>query len=770
MAAQGCPVPKGLVRIVLRIDLLTGCAVSLALACGLASSPVYAQDFQNRPVAPPVQDPPVANAPTATPAEDQVQFSSSALEYDTNTDIVTATGEVRMFRQGDKLRADKVVWNRKTGKVVATGNIAVTNPQGDIAYGDEINLTDSLKDGVVDNMLVVLEQGGRLAAKQGTRETDGTVKLQSAAYTPCSVTNSAGCPKEPTWKITAVRVTYRPERKRIFYSGARLHLFGLPSLPLPEFSNPVGGGSDSGLLSPNAGYSRVNGLEVNAPYYFKLGPNRGLTITPHVYSSVLPMIQGDYSALGTRGAFRVRAYGTVSRRSDDLTTQDPTDTSMAFRGYLDGIARYQLSPNWTASGSLRLTTDRTFLRRYDISRDDRLRSTASLERIDDTSYFAISGWYVQTLRVQDPQGQQPIALPEIDYRKRFDDGVLGGRFQLQLNTLALTRTDGQDTQRAFASLRWDLRKLTNWGHEVTFTAFARGDAYNTNDTLATTVESYRGLEGFHGRAIGAVAVDVKWPFIGTFLSGTQRLTPRVQIVASPKIANLSLPNEDSRAVDLDDSNLFALNRFAGYDRWEDSSRAVYGAEWAVDLPAITLDATVGQSYRLDTRPTILADGTGLSDRFSDIVGRTELRFRDFVSITHRYRVDKDSFAIRRNEVDATVGSRATYVLVGYLKLNRNIDAAIEDLRDREEIRVAGRVQFARFWSAFGSAVVDLTNAREDPLSLSDGFDPIRHRVGVQYEDDCLRLGATWRRTYNDTGDARKGNSFLLSLAFTNLGR
>ena len=755
---------KGLVRIVLRIDLLTGCALSLAL---LAAAPVHAQDLQSRPAAPPVADAPVPNA-SADP--DQVQFSATGLEYDTNADVVTATGEVRMFRQGDRLRADKVVWNRKTGKVMATGNIAVTNPQGDIAYGDSIELTDSLKDGVVDNMLVVLEQGGRLAAKQGTREADGTVNLLSAAYTPCSVSNSAGCPKEPTWKITAVRVTYRPERKRIYYSGARLHLFGLPSLPLPKFSNPVGGGSDSGLLSPSGGYSRVNGLEVSVPYYVKLAPNRAVIVTPHVYSSVLPMLQVDYSALSTKGAFSLRGYATESRRSDDLTTANSADTSMAFRGYLDGMARYQLSPNWSVSGSLRLTTDRTFLRRYDISRDDRLRSTASLERIDDSSYFSLTGWYVQTLRVNDSQGQQPIALPEIDYRKRFDDGLVGGKVQLQLNTLALTRTDGQDTQRAFASVQWDLRRLTNWGQEVTFTAFARADAYNTNDTLSTTNVSYRGLEGFQKRAIGALAVDVKWPFIGEFLGGTQRFTPRIQLVAAPAMANTSLPNEDSRAVDLDDTNLFTLNRFAGYDRFEDSSRATYGGEWALDLPGIAFTTNVGQSYRLDTRPTILPDGTGLSDRFSDVVGRSELRFRDFVSIVHRYRLDKDGFAIRRNELDATIGSRATYVLVGYLKLNRNIDAAIEDLRDREEIRVAGRVQFARFWSAFGSGVVDLTNKSEDPLSISDGFNPIRHRLGVQYEDDCLRPGATWRRTYNDTGDARKGNSFLLTLAFTNLGR
>lgn len=746
----------------LRSSLLASCVVAVALTF---AAPARAQGLSARPVAD--APAPAIDTPPADPK--QVQFSADGLEYDTKAELVTATGEVRMTREGNRLRADKVVWDRKTGKVLATGAIAVTNPQGDIAYGDSIELTDSLKDGVVDNMLVVLERGGRFAAAKGRREEDGTLNLDRAAYTPCAVVNTGGCPKEPSWKITAVRVTYRPERERIYFVGGRFHLFGLPTVPLPKFSAPVGNSSDSGFLSPDLRYTRSLGLQITAPYYMALGPNRGLTLTPHLFTNVLPMAQAQYDALGRSGAFRVTGYATVSNRSETLSTT-PTATEQAFRGYLDGIARYQLSPNWSASGSLRVTTDRTFLRRYDISRDDRLRSTAKLERIDRNSYLSIAGWAVQTLRVNDRQGLQPVALPEIDYRRRIEDIGFGGRVEAQLNTLALTRTDGQDTQRAFASLRWDLRKLTRWGQELTLTGFARADAYNTHDVLSTAVASYRGLEGFHTRAIGALAVDLRWPLVGPFGSGTQRLTPRVQIVASPRLANLSLPNEDSRAVDLDDSNLFALNRFPGYDRFEDSTRVTYGAQWAIDLPGVSLDAVAGQSYRLSTRPTILPDGTGLSDRFSDFTGRTELRFRDLVSITHRYRLDKDGFAVRRNEIDATVGSRTSYALIGYLRLNRNIMPAIEDLQDREEARVAGRVQFKRFWSAFASAVVDLTNRSEDPLSLSSGFDPVRHRVGVQYEDDCLRAGFTWRRDYQDTGDARRGNSFLLTLAFTNLGR
>ena len=745
--------------IVTRSAFLAGSAILLALA---VVRPACAQDLQDRPT----ELPPPAQTPV--PADpDQVQFSAGTLQYDIDTETVTATGDVRMYRQGDKLRADKVVWNRKTGKVTAIGNIAVTNPQGDTAYGDKIDLTDSLKDGVVDNMLVVLEQGGRLAAAKGERSDDGVITLRQAAYTPCSVTNSEGCPKEPSWKVTAVKVVYRPDRERLYFTGARFNLFGFATIPLPKLSSPVGNQAQSGILSPDIRYGRTNGFEVGIPYYFRLADNKGLTITPRLYTSVAPMVQAEYEQLSTKGAFKITGYATMSPRSDLLNPAAPTEN--AFRGYIDGIARYQLDPNWSISGSLRLTTDRTFLRRYEISNDDRLRSTFSLERIDANSYFAINGWLVQTLRLGDHQGLQPIALPEFDYRRRID-GILGGRLNIQANTLSIARTAGQDTQRAFVSAQWDLRRITPWGQEVTLTGYVRGDLYNASDIAATTVVSYRGDSGFHARGIAALALDVKWPLIGEFLGGTQRLTPRFQIVASPATPNLKVPNEDARAVDLEDSNLFALNRFPGYDRWEDSTRFTYGFDYALDLPGIAINATIGQSYRLSSKPTIFPDGTGLTDRWSDIVGRTEIRFRDFVSFVHRYRLDKDNLAIRRNEVDATVGTKRTYLLVGYLRLNRNIAPTLEDLRDREELRLGGRVGFARFWSIFGSTTIDLTDKNEDPTSLADGFQPVRHRLGVQYEDDCLRLGLTWKRDYQDTGDAKAGNSFLLTLAFKNLGR
>lgn len=703
--------------------------------------------------------------------EETIGFSAERLTYDDNSDIVTAEGDVRMNREGYHLRADSVSWNRISGEVRASGNVRVISPAGDVAYGDSVLLEDNLRDGIVENLLLVLEDGGRLAAVRAERDQGFTI-LERAAYTPCAVVDSHGCPRNPTWQISAVRVVHDPVRRRISYRGASLSLFGTPIVALPGLSHPDGsqrGGS--GLLVPEIRYNRRNGLEFNVPYYWRIASNRDVTVTPHIYTEVLPMLEAEYRQLTSLGAFQLRGYVTHGERVPiDPLALPPPGGNDGLRAYVEGNGRFQLSRAWSVTAAGRYVTDRTFLRRYDISRDDRLRSFVEAERIGETSYISIAGWAFQGLRLTDVAGQQPIVLPAIDARWRIPDPWLGGLVELQANSLAILRPEGQDTQRAFASARWDRRGITPWGQELVLTAYARGDLYHAGDTHLTQTVMYRGDEGWSGRFIAAAAADLRWPFVGTFLGGTQRLTPRLQLVASPPTENLDIPNEDARAVDLEDSNLFALNRFPGYDRWEDGVRVTYGADWAFDIPGVSLRTNIGQSYRLSTRETILPPGTGLSGRFSDFVGRTTLRVGRRLAFVHRFRLDKDNLALRRNEIDATVGGRQTYATIGYLRLDRDIDPSIEDLRDREELRLGGRVRFARYWSLFGSAVVDLTSRREDPLSLSDGFDPVRHRLGILYEDDCIELGVTWRRDYETAGDARRGNTFLIRVALRNLGR
>ncbi|MEQ1509340.1 MAG: LPS assembly protein LptD [Sphingopyxis sp.] len=706
-------------------------------------------------------------SPPAPGTDESLTFSAGDVVYDDRSDTVTANGHVELTREDWHLRADQVTWNRATGRVVASGNVALTGPQGETAYGDQVELSDTLRDGIVENLLVVFENGARAAANSGERMVNGDMALNHAAYSPCNVVDPNGCPQNPTWQVRAARVYFDRAKNRIRYDGARIELFGLPLIPLPYLSHPAINTPGNGFLVPTIRLDRTNGVEFALPYYLRLSDQNDLTLTPHIYSGAPPMAEAMLRGLTARGAWRIQGFGTFSQR---VPVGSPGGTGRNdYRGYLDATGGFQFNPRWSLSFSARVATDRTFLRRYDISRDDRLRSTFTVARNGGSSYLTISGWAVQTLRVNDSQGQQAIALPLIDFRQRISDPLLGGQMLLQLNTMALTRSDGQDTQRLFASAQWDVRRLTPFGQEVQLTALARTDLYHTQSVDATPVPSYRGRSGFQTRAFAAGAANISWPLVGRQGSGTQRLTPRIQLVASTPVNNVDIPNEDSRAFELADSNIFSINRFPGFDRFEDTARLTYGAEWTYQQPGIFFTTQIAQSYRISSQPNLFPNGTGLTDRTSDVVGRITFSLRNFIRLTHRFRLDKDNFTVRRNEFDATIGSTGTYAILGYLRLNRDIVSLGEDLPDREEARVGGRIQIARFWSIFGSAIVDLTDRAEDPTSIADGFTAIRHRLGFAYEDECLTIGLTWRHDYQDTGDARSGNTFLLRLAFRNLG-
>ncbi|MEP6240999.1 LPS assembly protein LptD [Erythrobacter sp.] len=731
-----------------------------------AHLPSLASQKSSRDIFEPITLTEAREAQTITEPNSQIEFEANEVAFDSETNTVTAIGNVILRNEQASVRADEVIWDRKSGIITATGAVRFVDKSGNQVFTETVELNDAFEAGAMDELLLALRTGGRLAARSAERGEDGIVTLNNAAYSACPVTDEQGCARDPSWRITAERVQFDPVESRIRFDGAVLEIFGTRLLPLPGLALRTDGRAESGFLAPNFRIDQVNGLELSGEYYARIADNKDLTLGGRVFTNAAPLVEAQFRHFTEKGAYQITGYATSSRRVANFGVA-PTTTNEP-RGHLFANGRFIFSPEWTLTGSVRVASDRTFLRRYDISRDDRLRSTINLERIDDNSYFSLAGWATQTLRIAADQGQVPLALPAIDYRNILKNEVLGGQLQFQANSLALIRDEGQDTQRAFAGAKWDLRTLTEFGQLVTLTGLVRGDVYNTNDTLSTLTAVYRGNEGWTARGVATAAVDIEWPLVGEAFGGTQVLTPRVQFVASPPIRNLAVPNEDARAIDLEDSNLFALNRFSGYDRVEDGARVTYGVDWELNRPGWRIKSNIGQSYRLTNEEEIFPDGTGLSDKFSDFVGRTEVRFRNFVSFTHRFRLDKDNFAVRRNEIDATVGSQRNYLEFGYLRLNRNIQT-VEDLADREELRAAARFTIGRNWSVFGSGVFNLTNEDEDPVFTPDGFEPIRTRLGIAYRDDCIEFGATWRRDFISFGDAEEGNSFQVFFSLRNLG-
>ncbi len=352
-----------------------------ALLAGLAFHlPAFAQAQPSPPPKPPTLLESSSDGAIAKPG-DVIDFAADALDYSEDEQVVTATGHVAINRDRYALTADTVIYNRTSGQVEARGNVTTTDPQGNKAYGDRVIVTESLRDGAIDNILLVLADGGRLAARSGVR-VNGVSVLNQAIYSPCHVEGSDGCPKQPVWSIKAVRITHDPVKHRISYRDARLEILGKPILFLPAFSHPDGSsGRASGLLVPEIEIRNTIGFGVGVPYHFDLGPDRDLTVKPWVFTEVKPALDIRARQLFAAGPVQLHAYFTygdvIDYAPDGVTT---VDRGQRPRGYFELNGQLQHDAEWRSTFLVRLSSDDTFDRRYGLDYDDSLRSTYNLER------------------------------------------------------------------------------------------------------------------------------------------------------------------------------------------------------------------------------------------------------------------------------------------------------------------------------------------------------------------------------------------------------
>jgi LPS-assembly protein len=155
-----------------------------------------------------------------------------------------------------------------------------------------------------------------------------------------------------------------------------LELFGARILPLPGLTHPHRWQADIGFLVPDVA-SRLNGLELlGRQLLLRLADNRDLTLGAYVSPTSPPMVSAQVAAADRQGRLpghrlcHLQRLATDGHRCRQLPESDP-------RGYLDANGRFQFSPELEPDRFDPPRSDRTFLRRYDISRDDRLRSTVN---------------------------------------------------------------------------------------------------------------------------------------------------------------------------------------------------------------------------------------------------------------------------------------------------------------------------------------------------------------------------------------------------------
>ncbi len=688
---------------------------------------------------------------TDTPA----LISADEVTFDEDLNIVTASGNVEIS-QGERIvKADAVSYNINTKVVSATGNVALLEPTGDVLFAEYVELTDDLGEGFIRDIRVLLSDRSRMAAVSGQRSGGNRTVLNRAIFSPCAL-----CKEDPTkaplWQLKANKIVHDQAEQEIRYYDARMEIFGIPVAYTPYLSHPDPTvKKKSGFLAPAFRNSDTLGFSAQLPYFWNIAPNQDLTFSPIITSEQGPVAAGEYRHLFTNGTLDISGSATIADREDSGGEVEEN----RFRGHIDAEGRFDIDETWRWGFDAKRSSDDTYQRVYDFGSSRTLTSRAFVEGFRGRNYAAVNSFAYQGLRESDVNDESPIILPLADYNFTSEPLFANSIARLDANVLALTRTEGRDSRRASIIGGWDLPFTSPLGDSYKFTAQVQADGYWVNGVDPDSNEvnpDGSTFDGFTGRVFPQLAAEWRYPWIQSNESFSQVVEPIVQVIAAPNGSNPGeIPNEDSRDFEFDDTNLFSLNRFAGLDRVDSGSRVNYGFKWNVFQGSSSSEAFIGQSYALKENDDF-SENSGLSDNFSDFVGRVRVNPIDEIDLLYRFRVDDEDFEVRRNELDLRVGPPLLSIGVNYLFLNNTNE--VDEFDDREEVTVRVSSQLSEYWSTFASHRRDL----EAKSSLET-------RVGLTYQDECCLVEGIAERTFFTDRDLEPEDTFAIRFVFKHLG-
>ncbi len=680
---------------------------------------------------------PASGAAAAPEPKNDMLLQADQADYDSVKKIVTANGHVEIDYDGRILLADSITYNQNTDVVTANGHVTVMDQQGNVAFAERVTLTDKMRDGALEGFGALLGTHGRLVAASAQRKEGRYTIARHIAYTPCKICNKPG-QRTPVWQIKAARVVHDQQTHHLKFYDATIDALGVPILYTPYLTEPDPTVKHaSGFLLPDVGWLGSNGYFVALPYYWSMSKSRDLTVEPIITTLGGDVLVGEYRERWNNGGMWLQ--GSVAQNPNGGQSGE----SQKYYAHLFGSGRAEITNTWRFGYDAQLTSNDTYLKRYNLSQLDRLVSDLFVDNQVGRDRFAISGYFFQGLRATDYNKSFPIPLPLVEYTYIPDHKLVGGRFRFDLNGVALSRDTGTNDQRLTAEASWRLPYVMPNGMLWTFQLDSRGDLYHTDTPVTSSHYVYRGLP--------YAALDWRWPFIASSRTGKSViLEPIVQLVAQPYGGNpVGIPNEDSGNIELDENNIFSFDQVPGYDVVLSGPRANVGLRAESRFESGYVEALVGQTFRSKAPDTVFAavPGSGFTGTKSDLVGRFSIKFPPYLDLTNRLDVDERTGNVVRDEVYVTGTYGRSSTRISYIQLSPSLG-----LPAREEVNAQFDINFYRNWQGFAAIRRDLKAGQ----TLDDEF-------GIGYEDECLGISVGYHQKFTSDRDLPPSSSYVFRI-------
>jgi LPS-assembly protein len=713
---------------------------------------------------------------------EKMLVESDQMVYDYDKGTVSAVGNVKIYYGGYTLEAERVSYNKTSGRLIAFGHVKLVDPTGAAFYSEQIDITDDFRDGFVQSLRVDTAQRTHFAAERAERSGGDTTTFTNGVYTACEPCKDA--PEKPLlWNVKAAKIVVNQKEQMIYFTDAKLEFFGMPVMWLPYFALPDPSISrKSGFLAPSFGYSAKLGMFASLPYYWAVAPNADLTVTTTALSRQGVLGQAEWRHRLENGEYSIQMAGIYQADPLAFNAGSPGRTNL--RAGVNTRGEFYVGRDWTLGWDGTLTTDRTFTRDYGVLSGGTAEtiSTVHLTGLRDRNFFEARASYFQILTDQSASGllnpaqynqarQATVAV--IDGKKYADQPVLGGELSFTSNLVALTRDEDDNPYfpqyyqgtagtylRATKQMDWQRRFIGPLGQVITPFAYLRGDAIFLSGQSGVVPNLTSDSSAY--RLMPAVGVDWSLPILAQTATATHIIEPRAQLIVRPdEMAAGTLPNNDAQSLVYDVSTLFQHDKFSGFDRIEGGTRLNLGVHYNGKFSnGASIDATIGQSYQLAgvnpyAKQDIAGVGgpvSGLDTAISDYVAGATIDTGLGPRIAASGRFDEKDFNINRGEIEATAALGAVTASAGYLYLRNNPNSGVT--KPASVFRGAASVNLADNWRAFGTMTYDIAGAQLASNSL-----------GIAFDNECLTFSIAYneiRDSYTDLAPSRWVN-FRLQL-------
>lgn len=761
------------------LKVFRGALLSAVVACGLflpAIEPALAQSAFEESVAKPADD-------------TKLLLTSSELIYDQDSKKVIAVGGVQIHYGGYKLVAKRVEYDQTTGRMTAIGDIEMIEPSGNRIYGDKVDVTDNFANGFIEALRIETTDNTRLAAATAERVDGDKMILNKGVYTACEPCKDRP-EKPPLWQIKAERVIQNGKTHTVRLEQARFELFGAPIAYIPVLEVPDPSVKrKSGFLFPRMTTTENLGFGLSVPYYQTISPHMDATLTVTGYSNQGAMVDAEFRQRFVLGEHTLRIAG-INQMRPGAFSANTSDAEVDQRGLAQSKADFKINPRWSFGWDVMIQSDNNFARTYSLDGlDDPVHTNQLyLTGLGRRNSFDVRSFYFD-VQDADPdnkeENRQAIVHPVFDYTYYHPEAVLGGQLSLTTNFTSLSRTDtdrygmleGTRVEDRFAGLAGNYNRLSTeaeWkrtyilpvGLSLTPLAALRGDGiqHDMNDPWS----SYPG--DFHSgsnatRSMVTGGLEARYPILMTAPNSSHVFEPIAQIFVRPNepLAG-ALPNEDAQSFVFDASNLFARDKFSGFDRIEGGTRANLGARYTGTFDAgYTLRGVFGQSFLLNGEnsfksPDLVYAGadSGLETWRSDYVGAMGIEMPTGMSFAVGGRLDEKTFDVRRSDVTLGYFSNWLQTEVTYSQI------AAQPLygypTDNNEVQTTGGIKFDTNWTLYGSTTWDV-----DDNVLT------RRGIGIGYDDSCTVFALAFTQTRDVANESANDWQIGARLSFRTLG-